>query len=625
MKLLYRKLNRRSLIKIFASDVLIIAAAFALALELRFDFEPPAENWLHFALVIPSITALFMLCNSWMGIYSRRWKYASLDEIWAITKAAVLATVVSVAVVASVSQLRSDAPLSVLVMGSLISLLSLCAWRMLARLRGEMKMRNAPHKGTPVLLIGAGEAGEMIARDMQRNRDYGYVPRAFVDDDPLKKHLVLQGVPVAGSREDIPRLVKDLEIGEVFITIPSARGSDIREILGILSSTPAKIKILPTIARLLTGDIDLSHIRELKPEDLLGRDPVEIDLDAVAGYIRGKVVLVTGAGGSIGSELCRQLTRFGPSNLLLLDNDETGLFNLHMGLSPNGIRYEPIVADIREKQRMRAIFEQYRPAIVFHSAALKHVPMMELHPCEAVKNNVMGTLNVAEAASDFGAERFMMISTDKAVQPSNVMGATKRLAEIIVKKRNHMSDTAFGIVRFGNVLGSRGSVVPTFEAQIRNGGPVLVTNEEVTRYFMTISEAAQLVIQAGAFLSGGEVFILDMGEPIKIKELAEKMIAMLGNGQKVDIKITGLRPGEKMHEELMYRGEQLIPTSHPKISIVNDDNGVAEEFYGGINALISLAKREREEEVMEILQDLISLGNHGLQNERDGNPGRSIA
>ncbi len=615
-----RSLKARHFFPTIAIDAIIIASAFFIAFELRFDFALPHYNVAHFALAIPVITAVFLVFNALLGIYSGKWKYASFDEIWALFRATVLTAVTVVVFLLVVPQVRDDVPLGVALSGAVVALVALSALRLFSRLFGESRMRKAQSDGGNVLIVGAGEGGEAIAHAMMRNPNSGYNPVAFVDDDPLKRHLVLLGLPVRGDRHDIPALVEKLGIEEIVIAIPSASGPDLREIVGISKATEAKLKILPAISRLLTTEIDLSLVRELKPEDLLGRHPVEIDLDLVAGYISGKVVLVTGAGGSIGSELCRQLARFHPAELLLLDNDETALFNLLIGLSPNGLRFEPIVADIREKQRIRSVFEKYRPAIVFHSAALKHVPMMELHPCEAVKNNVMGTLNVAETAADCGTERFIMISTDKAVQPTNVMGATKRLSEIVVKKRNQTSDTAFGIVRFGNVLGSRGSVVPTFEAQIKNGGPVLVTDPDVTRYFMTISEAAQLVIQAGAFMQGGEVFILDMGEPIRIMELAEKMIAMLGDGRKIDVKITGLRPGEKMHEELVYRGEQLTPTSHPKISTVNDDNGVVDEFYGGINALINLARREREDEVMDILQDLISLGNHGVQVEKRALP-----
>lgn len=615
-----RLTKARHIFPIIAVDAIIIAGAFFMALELRFDFELPWNNITHFALAIPVITAAFLAFNAALGIYSGKWKYASFDEIWALFRATVLTSVIAVVFVLVVPRVRQDVPVGVTLSGAVIALLALCALRLFSRLFGESRMRKAQPGGKNVLIVGAGEAGEAIAHAMMRNPNSGYNPVAFVDDNPFKKHLILVGLPVRGDRNDIPELVEKLGVEEIVIAMPSVGGQDLREIIGIIKATGATLKILPAISRFLTTEIDLSLVRELKPEDLLGRHQVEIDLDLVAGYISGKVVLVTGAGGSIGSELCRQLTRFHPAELLLLDNDETSLFNLLIGLSPNGLRFEPIVADIREKQRIRSVFEKYRPAIVFHSAALKHVPMMELHPCEAVKNNVLGTLNVAEAAADFGTERFMMISTDKAVQPTNVMGATKRLSEIVVKKRNETSSTAFGIVRFGNVLGSRGSVVPTFEAQIKNGGPVLVTDPDVTRYFMTISEAAQLVVQAGAFMQGGEVFILDMGEPIRIMELAEKMIGMLGNGRKIDITITGLRPGEKLHEELVYRGEQLQPTRHPKISIVNDDNGVVEEFYGGINALINLARREREDEVMDILQDLISLGNHGVQVEKRAMP-----
>ena len=600
----YRQRGR--IVLTIALDTIAITAAFYVALTLRFEFAPPLASLANLTLALPLIILVFLGSFALLGIYSRKWKFASFDEIWAIARATVLATVVIFGGPVLIGSLRAYVPVSVALSGAAVSLLALSAIRVGFRLIHEMRARRTNQAGTKVLLVGAGGAGELIARDMLRNPECGYAPMAFVDDNPLKGNLVLRGVPVSGSRGDIPNIVNNLGIDEIFITMPSARGQDIREIVDICSTTDTKVKILPGITRILKDDPGVSAVRELRVEDLLGRESVEIDLDQVSGYLCGKVVLVTGAGGSIGSELSREILRFQPARLVLLDNDETALFNLQLDLPAIGEQFETVVADIREEQRIKSIFERYRPDIVFHSAALKHVPMMELHPCEAVKNNVMGTLNLANAAAEFDCERFLLISTDKAVQPSNAMGATKRLSELLMKRYNARSRTNFGAVRFGNVLGSRGSVVPTFETQIKNGGPVLVTDPEITRYFMTINEAAQLVVQAGAYLHDGELFILDMGEPIKILELARKMIAILGNGKPIDIQITGLRPGEKIYEELTYQYEQLSATVHPKIAAVQAHNGIPEELYSGIGMLIDFAMEEREEESRELLMDLVN-------------------
>ena len=585
-------LQRSRIVLTIALDAIAVAGAFYIALVLRYEFAPPLGSLSQLTLALPLVILVFLGSFALLGIYSRKMKFASFDEVWAIVRATGFVTVIILGCLVLVGSLRAYVPIGVAISGAAVSLLTLSAMRLGYRLIFERRAQRASHAGARVLLVGAGEAGEIIARDMMRNPECGYAPMAFVDDNPFKGNLVLQGVPVSGSRGDIPNIVNHLGIDEIFITMPSARGQDIREIVDICSATDVRVKILPGITTILKGDPGISAVRELRVEDLLGREPVEIDPELVSGYLSGKVVLVTGAAGSIGSELSRQILRFNPARLVLLDNDETALFNLQFDLMDIGEQFEMVIADIREEQRIKSVFAKYRPAIVFHSAALKHVPMMEFHPCEAVKNNVMGTLNLADAAAEFGCERFLLISTDKAVQPSNTMGATKRLSELLMKKYNATSKTNFGAVRFGNVLGSRGSVVPTFERQINNGGPVLVTDPEITRYFMTINEAATLVIQAAAYLHDGELFVLDMGEPIRILELAKKMIAIMGNGRPIDIRFTGLRPGEKMHEELAYGHEQLSATVHPKIATIKDHNGIPEELYSGIGMLVDFAREE---------------------------------
>ena len=610
-------LRRGLIVLLIAVDMVGIALAFLAALVLRFEFAPPRTYIVHFTAALPLVVMTFLGVFLLLGIYSRKWKFASLDEIWAISKATACATMVLYGGLLLIHGSRRYMPLSVVFSGAAIALLSIALTRASVRMTCEMNARRKNGAGVRVLLVGAGSAGETIARDMLRNPTFGYAPKAFVDDNPLKRNLILQGIPISGGRGNIPRIVNKLGIDEIFITMPSAKGQDIREIVDICNATGAVVKILPAMTRILQGHAELSSVRELHVEDLLGREPVNVDLDLVSRYLSGKVVLVTGASGSIGSELSKEILRFNPERLVLLDNDETALFNLQFDLSSIGEQFEMVIADIRELQRIKAVFKRYRPAIVFHSAAMKHVPMMEHHPCEAIKNNIIGTTNLADAAAEFDCERFLLISTDKAVEPHNTMGATKRLSELVMRKYNAKGTTIVGAVRFGNVLGSRGSVVPIFKAQIAKGGPVTVTHPEATRYFMTINEAAQLVIQAGAYLHHGELFILDMGEPMKILELAKKMIAMTGNGEQIDIEFTGLRPGEKMHEALTYGHEHLSPTIHPKISIIKDNTSIYEELWFGISRLINCAREEREDESQALLMALVQRANHIPQDVMD--------
>ncbi len=589
-------------------DAIAVFLGFIVALAVRFEFKIPSEYFTSFWPAIPVVIVLFLFMNVLMRIYSGRWKYASFDELINLASAATISTAIAFLVLLFVPGARKVLPLSVGVIGGVLSLFIMAFARLQWRMLGEMRMRRGEKGRKRVLLIGAGEAGEMIARDMMRHPEYDYSPVGFVDDDPAKKKLVMRGVPVLGNREDIPRLVKRHEIDEIFITIPSATGEKVREILPFCEESGAEVMILPGIFRAMAGEMGVAAVREIQLEDLLGREAVETDLASISAYITDKVVLVTGAGGSIGSELARQLAGLGPRLLLLLDNDETALFDLENELirSLTPCPFAAIVADIKDHERMMSIFRRYRPQVVFHSAALKHVPMMEYHPTEAVKNNVAGTRNLAEACIALEAERFILISTDKAVHPVNVMGATKRVAEMLTKCYNSRDPrTVFAAVRFGNVLGSRGSVVPSFKRQIEQGGPVLVTHPDVTRYFMTIPEAAQLVIQAGAFAHGGDIFILDMGEPVRIVELAKQMIRLMGKEGQVEMKVTGLRPGEKLHEELCFPVEEMLRTPHPKIDKAVHDLEVSHDLMAHIDGLIEAAMRDDEDRVRALLSSLV--------------------
>jgi len=588
-------------------DATAIILSFLVALAIRFEFAIPWGDFKHFLPAIPVLLLIFLLTNSIMRIYSGRWKYASFDELLSLALAAVLSTAILLVAVLAIPGGRKYIPASVAVIGGVLSLFTMAFIRLQFRLFNERTLRRGEQGSRKVLLVGAGEAGEMVARDMLRHPEYDYHPVGFVDDDPWKHSMVIRGVPVLGNRSDIQGIVKKHDVEEIFITMPSVTGEKLREMLPYCEETAAEIKILPGIFLTMANGVGVSSVRELRLEDLLGREPVKTDVASISAYVTDRVVMVTGAGGSIGSELSRQLCCIGPGKLLLLDNDSTRLYMLEMELKPRSAvcPVESIVADIRDADRLEAVFKSYRPQVVFHSAALKHVPLMESHPCEAVKSNVTGTRNLARLCGKHNVERFILISTDKAVHPANVMGATKRLAELLINGSNHSDGTLFTSVRFGNVLGSRGSVVPLFQKQIEEGGPVLVTHPEVTRFFMTVEEAAQLVIQAGAYTEGGDIFILDMGEPVRIADLADEMVRLLGGGKDVEIHITGLRPGEKLHEKLLFQAEEMLPTQHSKINRVVHSSELPQDFDEQVEALIEAAVRDDRDEAQVLLSVLL--------------------
>ncbi len=596
-----------------AVDAVAVLLCYTLALAIRFEFTIPGKYFGRFFPVLPAIVIAYLLGNYALRIYSERWKYASFDELLALTSAATLSTVVVLVTIAAIPEARTFVPLSVVIIGGVLSLVTMAFVRLQYRVVGEWRMRKGVRGGKRLLLAGAGEAGEMVVRDVQRHPEHNYLPVGFVDDNPKKHNLVVQGVPVLGGTEDIARIIKERSIDEVFITMPSAPGSKVEQIARSCEGTGAKIKILPGIFLTMAGEIGVNSVRELELEDLLGREPVETDLESISAYVKGKTVMVTGAGGSIGSELCRQLRGLGPDTLLAVDQDSTALFELEMELARDGesgdgpCPVEVVVANIRDRGRLDAVFGRYRPNVVFHSAALKHVPMMESNPSEAVKNNIQGTRNLIEAGVKHNLDRSILISTDKAVHPVSVMGATKRIAEMLVGHYNGSNGTRLTAVRFGNVLGSRGSVVPIFKKQIEAGGPVLVTHPEATRYFMTMSEAAQLVMQAGAFTEGGDVFILDMGEPVRILDLASKMVRLMGNGNgsEIEIRTVGLRPGEKLHEQLVLPVEEMTPTRHSKINKALQNNGHLPDFEKQVDALVEAAERNADLEVRIMLSSFI--------------------
>lgn len=599
--------SKRAWLKI-AADAAVVALSFMVAISVRFEFVIPRQYMTNFIIVLPGVVALYLLANFLMHLYAGRWRFASFEELLNLSSAAIISTAVLFLALLLVPGARDYVPISVGVMGGVLALFAMAFLRLQYRMLEEWKLEKAGGGSIRVLLVGAGEAGDMVARDILRHPELDLDPVGFADDDPAKRNLVLHGVPVLGTSADIPRLARDRRIDEIYLTMPSATGERIRAILPYCEETGARIKVLPGIYTAVAGEVGVAAVRELRLEDLLGREPVQTDIASISAYTEGKTVLITGAGGSIGSELARQLCHVGPGRLVMLDNDETALYDMelemaaHTGACPGVV----VVADIRDPGRLDDVFERFKPQVVFHSAALKHVPMMELNPSEAVKTNVLGTRNVAEQAVRHRVERFILISTDKAVEPTSVMGATKRVAELLMKSMNSQNGTLFSAVRFGNVLGSRGSVVPVFQKQIEDSGPVLVTHPDIERYFMTIEEAAQLVIQAGAFTEGGgDLFILDMGESVRIMDLAQQMVRMLGNGKDIEIKVTGLRPGEKMQETLVFEVEETLPTRHPKINRVVHEYELPQDFEEQVNGLFDNAVQDDGTEIVARLSRLL--------------------
>ncbi len=586
-------------------DALLVNGAVFAALLFRFDGHIPGEYLVNFIKLTPLLAAVNLGCLYIFKLYGRVWKYASWGELTSIFLSASSSMILTVIIIEAFSLPRL--PRTVYILGWIFITLAIGISRLWWRLLKNLLPKKY-HSGTKVLIVGAGDAGAMLVHEIQSNPHLGLEAVAFVDDDPKKMGKMMLGLPIKGSRYDIPEMVADLGIEEIIIAIPSIKGRPIRGIVNICEETPAKLRILPHLYQSSQGSI-ISQVRRVKMEDLLSRHPVEIDLQQVCGYVQGRTVLVTGGGGSIGSELCRQIVKFLPRQLIIIDSSENDLFDIEMELKNSGWgqKLDTELLDIKNRDRLEAVFQKYRPQLVYHAAAYKHVPMMERHPEAALANNVLGTHNVAEMADKYRAETFILISTDKAVNPTSVMGASKRFAELVIQDINRNSTTNFAAVRFGNVLGSRGSVIPTFEKQIEKGGPVTVTHPEMTRYFMTIPEAVELVIQAGAMAKGGEVFVLDMGEPVKIADIARDLIRLYGfePGQDIEIVYTGIRPGEKLYEELFSSREEMAATKHERIFISKKE---MDSNYTGINKNIEEWVREKNsnrDEIVKLFAELI--------------------
>ncbi len=600
-----------------ALDFTILAVSFLLAYLLRFEFDlsgtvKPLLIQLPYVMLIQSALLLFT------GIYTFIWRYISLAEVHAFLYAALFSALPVLLLRLFLPDAWHDfrVPISVIVIDTGLAFGGLLGVRVLRRVLYERRQgpgarpEVAARPPLPVLLIGAGRTGVMVAREIQQRPQLGLEVRGFVDDDPHKLGLVVQGIKVLGTTQDLPRLIQKLAIDHLILTVVEASRREIRRILDICERLKVRVRIVPGLYEILGGDVAVSRIRDVLIEDLLGRAPVDLDPARLAAFFAGKRVLVTGAGGSIGSELARQIIAFGAAQLVLVDRSEGALFAIERELVARASKTAVFaqLADVADRARMDQLFARFKPQILFHAAAHKHVPMMEQNPSEAVKNNVLATQQLGELAGRAGVAAFVFVSTDKAVRPSSIMGASKRLAELVIQDLLPLyPETRFVAVRFGNVLGSTGSVVPIFREQIQAGGPLTVTHPEATRYFMTIPEAAQLVLEAGAIGNHGDILILDMGEPVRIIDLARDMITLSGlkPGEDIEIVFTGLRPGEKMHEDLLFVSEELNPTRHPKIRVVQRTSAPAVPLSTALARLAELAAAGSDEQIRHFLQEFL--------------------
>ena len=581
-------------------DALCIAAAFFIGLWIRYEFSfnaIPAEYLKFYGATIIPWAALSLIVFAFFGLYKSIWSFVSVDELFRIV-ISYLCLGVACLVLALLMPVKM--PVSYYVLGMIFSFACTIAlrfsYRVLRQLRNELYSRRDPKGVKNVMIIGAGEAGRSLIREIANRHLVTLKVVCLIDDNPAKKHRILEGVPIVGGRDEIPGAVKKYGVKKIIYAIPASDGRTKKEILDICSTTGCEIQVVPGIYQLVNGEVRVGSLRKVEVEDLLGRDPVSVNWEEIGKYITGKRVMVTGGGGSIGSELCRQIAKNNPEELVIFDIYENNAYEIQMELQRKYpyLNLSVLIGSVRNTARVEAVVSQHRPEIIFHAAAHKHVPLMEDSPHEAIKNNVMGTFKMAKAAAKHGVEKFVLISTDKAVNPTNIMGASKRLCEMVVQMMERRSSTEFVAVRFGNVLGSNGSVIPLFKKQIEAGGPVTVTHPEINRFFMTIPEAVSLVLQAGFYAKGGEIFVLDMGQPVKIADMARNLIRLSGFEPDVDIKIeyTGLRPGEKLYEELLMAEEGLQETENKRIHIgkpiVMDD----EKFLEQLKLLDQVSKDE---------------------------------
>jgi FlaA1/EpsC-like NDP-sugar epimerase len=600
-------------------DGAFMVGADLLGLAVRFELLVPAESLAACARSWVVTVPFRLLVLGLFGMYQRLWRYASVRDLGAVAFGVSFGYLGSLTLASFVPQMAW--PRGAMLVSYLLAMGFVGLSRFYLRIKVELaRMLRRPDRseanaigiiGSPtrVLIVGAGSAGVMVAKEIAAHPEMGKVALGYVDDDPSKAGGIVMGLPVLGSGKDIPRIVEAKRIDEVIIAMPSVGGQAVREVLDTCRQLNVKIQTLPGMYEIVDGKVSLKQLRDIQIEDLLGREPVRMDMQEIGAYLAGRKVLITGAGGSIGSEICRQVALFEPKCIVLLGHGENSIFEIQNDLTRRfpTLTTHAVIADVRDAERIGKVFQKYRPDVVFHAAAHKHVPLMEANPEEALTNNVFGTRNVAQAADKYKVRRFVMISTDKAVNPVSIMGMSKRIAEMVVQAVGAESSTKFMAVRFGNVLGSRGSVVPLFRKQIADGGPVTVTHPDMTRYFMTIPEAVQLVIQAGAMGEGGEVFVLDMGEPVKIVDLAEEIIRLSGYepGRDIEVVYTGIRPGEKLFEEILTSDEAAIATRHKKIFVSQEDQPDSEMFLRAICDVEDSYRAMGQREIAKKLEELV--------------------
>lgn len=600
--------------KLIVFDIILILLSLYLAILLRFDFGLSVEfhEYMKFFRVsIIPVIVITIFFNCIFNLYNSIWKYASIQELMSIVYSLSLSNIIFIIYSYSINYkiLQSTYyrfPFTVHIIFWLLSILFLGGTRFIFRVMQERKNSldsNEPKKN--LLIIGAGDAAALIIKEVRRNRDMNYNILGLIDDDQYKIGKRINSIPVLGGTDRIVEVTKENNIDEIILAIPSVDSKRKSQIISICKESKCKLRTLPSMDEIIDGKFNMSKIRDVNIDDLLGREEIKLDNSNINSYIKDKVVLVTGAGGSIGSELCRQIVKFSPAKLILLDIYENNIYDIQMELNykyPDQEK-EVIIASIRDAKKLKDVFSEYKPSVVFHAAAHKHVPLMEENPTEAIKNNIIGTYNLLKCSDEFAVKRFVQISTDKAVNPTNIMGATKRFCEIMIQAFDKVSKTEFVAVRFGNVLGSNGSVIPLFKKQISHGGPVTVTHPEINRFFMTIPEAAQLVIQAAAMAKGGEIFVLDMGKPVKMVDLARDLIELSGfvPGKDIKIEYTGLRPGEKLYEELLMNKDILTSTRHEKIFIEKPMEYDMEFIENSIEEF-SMVTYSSPQEIMDLME-----------------------
>ncbi|MEG2869199.1 MAG: nucleoside-diphosphate sugar epimerase/dehydratase [Terrisporobacter sp.] len=599
------KYKTRQLILI-GTDIACTLLSFIASVGIVYPTRVDSNLTLEVALIYAAINILMLsICRC----YNSLWRYAGEEELISIVLACGL-TLIPTYLIHLFMGVKLSLTFYVL---NLILTTSLTGGtRLLYRTGRRIRLRNSlKEKTTNVLIVGAGSAGDMVIQELKNNPQLLKKPIGIIDDDPNKKGRRIHNVPILGTTKDVKNLVDTYCIDEIIISIANISKHEKKDIIETCKKAKCKLKTIPGMFEIIDGKVDIKKIRDVDIEDLLGREPIKVNLGEMSEYLQDHVVLVTGGGGSIGSELCRQIASFGPKQLIILDNYENNAYAIQQELIRkygNKLDLKTVIASVREEKRMDEIFNTYKPAVVFHAAAHKHVPLMEKSPGEAIKNNIFGTRNVARLADKYKAKKFVLISTDKAVNPTNIMGATKRAAEMIIQTMNESSETEFVAVRFGNVLGSNGSVIPLFKKQIEEGGPITITHPDIIRYFMTIPEAVQLVIQAGAMAKGGEIFVLDMGDPVKIVDLAYNLVTLSGFEPNVDIEIkfTGLRPGEKLYEELLMSEEGLEDTEHKKIFIGKPIEFDVDKTKNHLEVLKNIVEQEEVELIDNVMRELVT-------------------